>query len=218
MRGSLTLQKAVPGMPVPPQSDVVGTEYVLSPPQFSLDDLISRKLQRIAGPFSNGSFDTPQRYVLTQGSLDIEELLCVHYLDAAAPARYANLPYLSYPRNTSGIVPASGSPIHLYFMHLLEQSPDFDQVIHVVLDSSACQFVGSDSLADVVAVGATFVVPHSNNTVTHRLVASPRIVKVALYTDANRKSQRKSTCTVLVLENIHCVTVPDSFAVCPPVV
>lgn len=157
VRGVLTLNRSVDGLPFPRARALVGTEYVLSPPAFSLDALISGTLTSIGGPFANGSFDTPQRYTLSDGQLAISELVTVHYLSAAANATYAELPYYSYPRNARA---ARADRHHnLYMMHLLEASPDFDQVLHAVLDLHSCVYAGSDGPRDVLASGATWVVP-----------------------------------------------------------
>jgi hypothetical protein len=102
-------------------------------------------------------------------------------------------------------------------MHILEKSPDFDQVLHVRLDTSTCVFVGNDTLADLVVDSATFVVPNSINTVIRRLTASGAIVEVQLYTLRNQQSSRKSYCSAVVLEEVHCVVVPDSFTKCPAI-
>lgn len=212
--GELQLDSnAVPGLPIPPKVDLVGTEYVLSPPQFSLDDLVNGSLSQISGPFSNGSFDTPQRYVIASKATLSFRRAFVHYMSATAPANFPHLPYASFPRS---LAPASNKRrVHLYFVHILQQSPDFDQTVHGVVDLQTCSFVGGDSARDVFAEDAQWVVPHSINNVTHRLMPSKAAVHMELLTDRTRNTATHSRCSATIVEQIHCVVVPDSFANCP---
>ncbi|MDP2439181.1 MAG: hypothetical protein Q8P67_25820 [archaeon] len=203
-------------LPFPPKTQLVGTEYVFTPPQFSLDQLITSQLTSFQGPFTNGSFDTTQRYTLSQGQLDVYRLATVHYLSAFATAAYDALPYLSFPRDPAGGL-RSSSPLHFYFLHLLEVSPDFDQIIHVTLDPASCSFVPGDIPSDLLRVGATFSVVGSSNSVYSRLTAVNSNVTVQLMTENTQSSAVHTKCTIQVLEEIHCVTVPDSFTNCPPV-
>jgi hypothetical protein len=205
------LSNAVHGLPVPPMAEYVGTEYVLSPPKFSLDDLVNGSLSQITGPFANGSFDTPQRYVIAPVATLSFRLAFVHYMSATAPANFAHLPYASFPRS---LKPRRHS-VHLYFVHILQQSPDFDQTIHGVVDLRSCRFFGADSAQDVFAEAANWVVPHSMNNVTHRLMPNVKSVEMALMTESTRTAPKRTTCQVTILEQVHCVVVPDSFANCP---
>jgi hypothetical protein len=211
--GQLQLtSNAVSGLPIPPLVELVGTEYVLSPPQFSLDDLVNGSLTQITGPFSNGSFDTPQRYVIAPSATLSFRRAFVHYMSATAPANFAHLPYASFPRS---LKPRHRFLVHLYFVHILQQSPDFDQTVHGVVDLRSCRFLGADSAHDVFAEAANWVVPHSLNNVTHRLMPSVKSVEMALMTERTRNAPAHSTCAVTILEQVHCVVVPDSFTNCP---
>jgi len=219
-KGSLALNNPVSGLPLPPTSPLVGTEYVFTPPAFSLDDVIVSALTTFHGKFSNGSFDTPQRYLLSNGTISITELVNVLYLDSKAPKGYHHLVYLSYPRFV-GRRPSNPDEVHLYFLHLLEKSPDFDQIVHVVLNASSCEnfMEGKRNQAaasvppGLYSPGATFVVEQSRNDVLYRLSPKNATVNVAWI----GPKRHYALCKTQVLEEIHCVTVPDSFANCPPV-
>jgi hypothetical protein len=212
--GELLLDHSVSRLPFPPKYSLVGTEYVFTPPEFSLDELITLDLRNFYGKFTNGSFDTPQRYLLSMATFTVQKLVTAHYLFANATNGYPALPYLSYPRNL--VDKNTNGPHHLYFLHLLEKSPDFDQIIHVTVDPKSCLWISGDSLSDLTAPGATFEIPNSENHVLHRLVPSQSTVSVDLVTEANREGKR-TRCQAKVIEEIHCVVVPDSFANCPPV-
>lgn len=211
--GKLTLDHWSSGLPFPPKANLVGTEYVFTPPAFSLDELIEAKVVQYYGHFSNGSFDTRQRHILSNGTLELTDITTVHYLYANAPAGYEKVPYLSYPRNPSNTTDAIGVQ-HFYFLHLLEKSPDFDQIIHVTISPAECQFVDGDSVADVNSVGATFVFD-VENTVLKRIMPDSAPVVARLLTNATRDSEDHTRCAVNVLEENHCVTVPNSTNPCP---
>jgi hypothetical protein len=138
--GVLRLNSSVPNLPFPPKVDLLGTEYVLSPPAFSLDDLLNGSLTSISGVFSNGSFDTTQRYRLSYGVLDFS-VMTAHYLSSSAPARWSELVYIAFVRSPSN-KPGVNDDMHLYFVHLLEKSAEFDQTIHVVLNGRRRVFFG----------------------------------------------------------------------------
>jgi hypothetical protein len=97
---------------------------------------------------------------------------------------------------------------------MLRRAPDFDQIVHVVVDTTSCEWRHGDTVDDATAVGATFGTS-LENTVLSRLHDGTHTVE--LFTDAGRMSKDKTTCTATVLEEVHCVVMPDSFAKCPQV-
>jgi len=208
----------IPGMPLPPAVDRVGTEYVFTPPAFSLDELLTGNLTSFTGKFSNGSFDTPQRIILSQAVLVISNLTTVHYLHQNATSAYTELPYYSYPRDPSQSAASLQGVQHFYLLHLEQHSPDFDQLLHATINLDECQLSPLDTVLDITAAGAIFVVPSSVNDVYHRLVPSSSTVSVPviLMTDATRNTDQHTKCTLQILEEVHCVVMPDSFANCPP--
>jgi hypothetical protein len=207
----LVLDNLVTGLPV--VEFMIGTEYVFTPPAFSLDELITGKVGSYYGRFTNGSFDTPQRYLLSNGTLNVVERTTVHYLEQNATVGYIEAPYYSYPR---AIGDTSVTPHQLYFLHLEEKMPEYDQILHVTLDPETCKFLGEDTINDVIMPGATFVFPTIQNDVLHR--AGPWI-KGALIVNlmTSRNDQSHTQCLVKIIEEIHCVVIPDSFAKCPTV-
>jgi len=214
VKAELTLDTQVANLPLPPQVELIGTEYVFTPPAFSLDDFITQKTTSYYGRFTNGSFDTPQRYLLSNGTLKVTDLVTVHYLKQDQPVGYTALPYYSYPRS---IGDNSSDVKHLYFLHLEEKTPEFDQIIHVTVDPSSCVWHGADNIDDLIAPGATFQFPNMVNDVKHRLGPWNSAPIAFLLTEKSKSDNTHTVCRVKVLEEIHCVVVPDSFANCPPV-
>jgi hypothetical protein len=203
VHGVLQLNQSVRHLPTLPKHSYVRTEYVLSPPQFSLDDLLSHTLRSISGPFSNGSFDTPQRYVLASAKLNFT-VVTARYLSSTTTQQFPQPVFTSYV--------AYPSTDRLYWMHVMQQSPDFDQVLHVAL--RRCIFRGGDSVKDIVLPSATWAVLGRNNTVGTRLRAGDSIRAALMTAQANGSILQATQCSVVVLEEIHCVTVPDSFTPC----
>jgi len=208
----LELEKNVQGLPFPPQINLLGNEYVFTPPAFSLDLLILQKEFKYHGRFTNGSFDTHQRYLLSDGTLQIKYLPTVHYLEANAPAGYHNLVYLSYPRK---LMTTDDEIQHFYLLHLLEKSPDFDQLVHVSINITTCVWKNHEDLADLAAIGATYQI-NIFNDVYQRLYPRQSDFTLNLITQKSRGMTSLTQCSMTVLEEVHCVVVPDSFARCPP--
>lgn len=199
-----------PLLPLPPAVETLGTEFVWTPPAFSLNDLIVTP-SFAPGLLQNGSFDTPQRFDLSDGKIDLLPDRTVHYLDSTTNCSYANPVYLSYPRAFPRGA-ALESPLHLYFVHLVWASPDYDQVLHVTLDPASC--ASDDTSADTLnGVGVTFSFPELGADVLSRAMPSEDPQTVLVYLP----SQVPVQCSVVVLEQVHCVIMPDSFANCPPV-
>jgi hypothetical protein len=71
VEANLALDAPVDHMPLPPAVPVMSTEYVFTPPAFSLDELLTGEVKSYYGHFSNGSFDTRQYNVLSNGTLTI---------------------------------------------------------------------------------------------------------------------------------------------------
>jgi hypothetical protein len=239
---TLTLDHPVVGLPLPPATERLSTEYVFTPPAFSLDELITGEALSFYGHFTNGSFDTKQYYILSNGTIKVEEVTTVHYLwddQHTAVSPMLQQAYLSYPRavqpttgasspaglkhafqpvndTTDGGLsagPATAAVHHLYWLHVLRRAPDYDQVVHVTVDAASCLWQHGDSVADVAAAGATFGTTLAND-VQHRLFAGTHAV--TLFTERSRGSKTKTTCNATAVEEVHCVVMPDSFAKCPP--
>jgi len=100
---SLSLEKKVEGLPLPPATSMLSTEYVLTPSEFSLDELITGKKNRSYGKFSNDSFDTKRRYTLSNGTLHIRERTTIHYLWDLKDEPMSQQAYLSYPRHSGRV-------------------------------------------------------------------------------------------------------------------
>jgi hypothetical protein len=232
LRGSLQVQTSdwLSEFPFPPEHALLGTEYTFTPPEFSLDSLLIGQLPASTwhGHFQNGSFDTPQRYNLSgKAQLSVEgPPLHIHYLNGSTSGvtTYSHLPYISFPRtvytnNSATTTTTTTTVVHLYWVHLLSATPDFDQVVHVSIDPASCVFAqNGDEVADVLSVAATFLIENTQNAVLDRLSPADQTLIATLKTANGPDAMGQYTqCKVQVLEEIHCVDVPDSFEPCPAV-
>ena len=198
--------------PFPPSSANLGTEYVFTPPAFSLDEFILGTLpyEAMDGKFTNGSFDTDQRYLLSEGHLEIVDIPTVKYLNQTNTVGYKELPYLSYPRNIGEDQSTLNGENHIYLLHYLEAMPEFDQIVHGII--RGCQYRGTDSVKDVLIAGATFVFPGIANDINSRLSPLNSVVIAELQT---KNDNPPTICKIEIVEELHCVKVPDSFEKCP---
>uniref|UniRef100_A0A0G4GJ84 Uncharacterized protein n=1 Tax=Chromera velia CCMP2878 TaxID=1169474 RepID=A0A0G4GJ84_9ALVE len=257
VKGRIELDSPVPGLPLPPAVAQLGTEYTFTPPSFPLDEMISGERTVYEGKFTNGSFDTEQRYLLSNGTMFVEERTLVHYLYEISNRPFPHQAYLGFPRtilppqqqqqvgkktSVSNLRGWWGSPavrsasaesssrvvsveeqkegllVHLYLLHKLWSMDDFDQIVHVSVNTSTCTWMEGESVETLLSPGATLVTGLKNE-VSSRLHPLNGVQQtVSLVTGKNPLSSgRLSTCTATVLEENHCVVMPDSFANCPPV-
>ncbi len=140
LEGILLPETSVPGtpplplsLPLPPREELEVYEYSFTPPSpFSLNDLITGRIEQLRGVYYNGSFDTPyERIPQSLALLQVKDLTTVVYLKESETDAYPNLRYLSYPRNKDI---ATGSK-HFYFAHAIHAQPDFDHVVHGTVDN-----------------------------------------------------------------------------------
>ena len=98
----------------------------MTPSEFSLDELITGKKNRFYGKISNGSFDTKQRYTLSNGTLHIRERTTIHYLWDLKDEPMSQQAYISYPRHSGRVRKVSGlnaSEVHAYWLRILHSAP-----------------------------------------------------------------------------------------------
>jgi hypothetical protein len=199
----------------PPSAPLLIDEFTVTPPPaFSLNNLLNGDIKWLAGSVYNGSFDTTYDRIPTNiGNVTIEQLTTAVWLNVSAEP-FPTLQYLSYPRQQASHVP--GKPhmslqgeLHLYMAHQIHAPPDFDQVIHVVVDPTQCS--GSETLLeDILTPGAAWQFPGTVNDINHRFMPSADKRKGLLLNS-------KIACNFVVLEQLHCVPGPDFGARCDPV-
>lgn len=139
----------------------------------------------------------------------------MHYLTELTTVGLKEATYLSYPRNPRAYS-VSGKQ-YFYLIHLLEAGPDYDQTIQVEIDIGSCIFYGADTVEDLVHHGATIVVNSLSNDMMKRLRPGPttKNLSVSIMTENTRDQPNHTQCRMKVLEEIHCVVVPNSFDPCP---
>ena len=197
-------------IPYPPRDNLLQYEYTITPPpEFSLNDLLLERLTELKGVVYNGSFDTPYtREPLALGTVTVRQLTTAVYLnESLAIPSYAELRYLSYPRDMS---PSGDTKPyqHMYFAHELHSVPDFDHIIHATIDTTRCHCDEASSLActnervlrDIRTPGVEWAFPSLTNDLESRLLP-PAVVR-------GRITNGPVLCPVTVLESIHCMIGP----------
>eukprot|EP01112_Ceratiomyxa_fruticulosa_P014211 TRINITY_DN4050_c0_g1_i2.p1 TRINITY_DN4050_c0_g1~~TRINITY_DN4050_c0_g1_i2.p1 ORF type:complete len:318 (-),score=58.09 TRINITY_DN4050_c0_g1_i2:115-1068(-) len=202
-------------LPYPPQSPLLVDEFTFTPPpNFSLNDLLMRRITGLKGVVYNGSFDTPyERYAISLGSVNISQLTTAIYLNQSLSIpSYPVLSYYSYPRApaVNGIAPTTGIQ-NFYFAHSIRARPDFDQIIHGEINLSQCQCSGECSkfYQSIFTPGIQWTIPGLQNVVEDRLLPNTNPVSILLTTPSS-----SITCKLMVLEQIHCVLGPSFFDIC----
>lgn len=197
-------------IPLPPHENLVKYEYSITPPpEFSLNDLLLQTLTELKGVVYNGSFDTAyQRIPLALATLTVRQLTTAVYLNESKEIPpYADLRYLSYPRDMSPT--ADTKPFqHIYFAHEIHAVPDFDHVVHATVDTTRCHCDERSSkscsnlsiIRDIRTPGAEWSFPTLNNTLENRLLPPLTI--------SGRITNAPVLCPVTILESIHCMIGP----------
>lgn len=208
----VSIGDSMPVVPIPlnypPKAPLLVDEFTITPPPaFSLNNLLNGDIKWLAGSVYNGSFDTTYDRVPTNiGNVTVEQLTTAVWLNESA-APFPTLQYLSYPRQ---LKPAEkATEVHIYMAHQIHAPPDFDQVIHVVVDPTRCS--GSDRALELLTTpGAAWQFPGTVNDISHRLMPSAKSSIGVLLGS-------KLTCSFTILEQIHCVPGPDFGARCDDV-
>eukprot|EP01125_Pyxidicula_operculata_P019498 TRINITY_DN7081_c2_g2_i1.p1 TRINITY_DN7081_c2_g2~~TRINITY_DN7081_c2_g2_i1.p1 ORF type:complete len:306 (-),score=36.01 TRINITY_DN7081_c2_g2_i1:13-930(-) len=202
-------------LPYPPATPLLGTEYTITPPPpFSLNDLLLGNITSLLGVVYNGSFDTSyERIADSIAQLTIYDLTTAVYLDNSSSIQpYPEMRYLSYPRKPDSFIGEQ----HYYLSHEIHSAPDFDQVIHIVVNVDDCVCSGCPSDFEkytyIQQPGVEWAIPDLPNTLEERLLPSQNYVTSVLLT---APSNVKIQCKWLVVEEIHCVVGPDFFNICP---
>jgi len=191
----------------PPSSRLLGHEYTITPPPpFSLNNLLNGEIPWLMGSVYNGSFDTLYDRIPTNiGKVTVGSLTTAVWLNASsAIPNYPTLQYLSYPRQPDFQL-LNTSDVHLYLAHQIHSTPDFDQIVHAVLDVARCS--GMNVLRDILVPGVSWVFPGTLNLIDRRL-SPPTKLKGVLASG--------TACELEILEEIHCVPGPDFGARCAP--
>ncbi|EFA79900.1 hypothetical protein PPL_06720 [Heterostelium album PN500] len=208
-------------LPYPPASELLQYEFTFTPPPpFSLNDLLSGQIKQLLGVVYNGSFDTPyEREAISVATLDIYELTTATYLnDSQSIQSYTSQRYLSYPRLGMGLPLPSGGQHHFYWAHEIHAVPDFDQVVHVVIDLDSC-VCGNNAtngcsndptqyIPTVYQAASSWEIQGIPNDVEHRLLP-----ETTPYIQATLVSNGL-TCKAEVVEQIHCVLGPMFYEIC----
>jgi hypothetical protein len=203
--GDTTAVVPIP-MNYPPSSPLLVNEHSITPPpSFSLNNLLNGDIKWLSGTVYNGSFDTLYERIPTNiGKVSVTHLTTVVWLNASTAPAYPTLQYLSYPRqpDSQRVVLSN---VHLYLAHQIHAAPDFDQIVHAVLDSTKC--IGG-SIKDILLPGASWSFPGTVNSIDHRLMPSSAKRKATLASGA--------VCDMQIVEEIHCVPGPDFGDRCTP--
>eukprot|EP01034_Spumella_vulgaris_P030820 gene30820-38096_t len=127
--------------------------------------------------------------------LHVDDLTTATYLSEFEKVSFPNLRYLSYPRGDA-------SSSHFYFAHEVHAQPDFDHVVHGTVDQ--CSGEGGSKL--VHAPGASWEVLGLPNTIENKLTPE-KTYQITLISPRSTE-QSQVTCTLTVLEFLHCMIGP----------
>jgi len=198
-------------LPYPPHHELIEYEYTFTPPPpFSLNSLLNGQLTKLQGVVYNGSFDTTYERIPTGlAQMEILELTTARYLNySSAVQPFPHQTYYSYPRSPVW----NNQPVqHLYMAHFIHDAPDFDQFVHVTLDLTTCTPPADPANSAWVSTPGQVWTFDRPNTVDFRLLPSlGTLPATTVHAD-----QSQTTCSVTILEEIHCMVGPGFSERCP---
>lgn len=202
-------------LPLPSEANnLLKFEYSFTPPSpFSLNDLLSSDIRKMSGVYYNGSFDTPyQRIPESLSQVHVHELTTATYINETASDAFKSLRYLSYPRG--GL-----ESNHFYLAHEIKVQPDFDHIVHVTFDSCANSENVDQMVQKVIHIpGISWEFDGVENVLESKLkanqVLTARLVKSVVAEQEHERDVRGITCTVTVLESLHCMIGPGFMENC----
>ena len=200
-------QTFVIDLPYPPQSELLVDEFTFTPPPpFSLNDLLSGRIEQLVGVVYNGSFDTLyERVPIALATLDITEMPTAIWLNISNQIpNYEQLRYFSYPRSRSVQTSGNADFYMSHEIHSMNTNPDFDQVIHTQIDLDSCTCKSCSSVSEMFTLlskpGIEWEIPSIKNSLSNRLMAPQKVVAAL--------TEQMIQCNMIVLEEIHCVVGP----------
>jgi len=124
---------------------------------------------------------------------------------------YQYLQYYSYPR--SKIIVQTGEQ-HYYLSHDIHAVPDFDHVVHALIDHDSCFCPKCKNQQDmfefVHAPGASWSFVGIQNSLAQKLIPQQAAKAHLLSIPSNFEVD----CKLIVLEEIHCVVGPAFYNTC----
>ena len=195
---------------IPTNVDVLNHQWNIEPEQWSLNDFLIGTFDSFEAKLYRGNFERNGTYL---GNITIEvtrPFLTIVPLDASATDHIEPIRYTSYALSDNNRITV-GSSIHLYLLHQIQASPDFDTIAHATVRLDSCVTrLQREQLGHVLLTSASlWAFPEVLNKVTHRLSRHSGTVRAELMDGPDA-----AICMMQIVEEIQCTAGPDFYDDC----
>ncbi|CAF1286750.1 unnamed protein product [Didymodactylos carnosus] len=194
--------------PLPTNTSLLGTLWTIVPDRWSLNKFINGNITIFDAQLFKGNSELSGIY-LCNITLNVIQLLTISHLNSTEIEPYQSLRYFSYSQLSS-----NNFIIHLYLLHQIRITPDFDSVVHVVIDISTDCTSGASTnqtlLYEIVTnPNIEWAFPGRENKLKNRLTSSDDHARAQLLGDPY-----STVCTMKIIEELSCLIGPGFFTDC----
>lgn len=198
------INSTISPVPLPTNISLLNNQWTLEPERWSLNNLINGNITSFSAKLFLGNSEQGGTYLCNITLQIIQPLLTVVQLNGSEVQPYQPLRYISYLQTNSTM--SSKSFIHLYLLHQIRVQPDFDAIVHVVIDPANCTTdIDRTKLGNLLEQNGNEWAFHGiTNDIGDRLTPASGVVRAQLLGDIYSTS-----CKMLVIEEIQCTIGPD---------
>jgi hypothetical protein len=162
--------------------------------EISLNNLINGNLSSFQTKLYLGNYE---KYLVDITINPIQPFLSITQLNSSEIEPYHPLRYISYLSSNR-----TKSQIHLYLLHQIRVLPDFDALVHVVINPMNCTSnIERNQLNNLLELnGNEWAFHELDNNVSHRLTSASGRVRAQLLGDVY-----STICTMQIIEEIQCI-------------
>jgi glyoxylase-like metal-dependent hydrolase (beta-lactamase superfamily II) len=170
----------------------INNQWTIESYQLSLNNLINGNLSSFQTKLYVGDHD---RYLGDITIQIIQPLLTINQLNSSEIEPYQPLRYISYLLSNS-----TKSQIHLSLLHQIRVQPDFDAIVHAIIDPRNCSSdIEGHKLNNLLEQnGNKWAFPGLDNDIFHRLTSGQ--ARGQLLGDIY-----STVCTMQIIEEVQCI-------------
>ncbi|CAF0912574.1 unnamed protein product [Adineta steineri] len=206
---ALITNSTVNPLPLPTNITQINSQWTIQPEQWSLNNLINGNITEFRTKLYTGNFEQSGRYLCDVTVNIIRPLLTVVQLNESEVEPYQPLRYSSYLLSNSTAI--TDKQIHFYLLHQIRAQPDFDSIVHVVINPANCTSdINRSELNNLLQQNGNEWAFHGiDNEIGTRLTRASGFVRAQLLGDIY-----STVCTMYVIAEIQCTMGPDFYDTC----
>ena len=206
---AIITDSTVDPLPLPTNITRLNSQWTLEPDEWSLNNFINGNLTSFRTKLYSGDFEQGGTYLCNITVNAIQPFLTVNQLNISEVEPYQPIRYISYLLSNASVT--TDNHLHLYLLHQIRVQPDFDSIVHVLVNPMNC--TTDLNRAQLPALleqnGNEWAFQGVDNEVGSRLTRASGLVRAALLGDTYT-----TVCAMQVVEEIQCTLGPDFYDDC----